>query len=274
MMTFSGRWLVVVGLALVLTQAQGAPTPKIEPKPKEMPQAEYIRRLLDSKVNLEFSGTNLTAAVAQLSEDYRVNFVLDKAAVTAMGFDPNDLPVESKLKDVKLRTGLRTMMGQYGLSFAVVGDSILITTEEMGVYRQLNQRVNVDCTEVPLNKALKELALNSGVNIVIDPKSIKNKAGEAAVSLTVDDAPLEAVVRLMCDMANLKPVRMGNIIYVTAEDRADKLKDANGLMSNPMTNPSITNGLQFNAGVGGGLGVIVPGALPAAEVAPPGAPAP
>ena len=42
--------------------------------------------------------------------------------------------------------------------------------------------------------------------------------------MLLDEVPLETAVRLMAELANLKPVRLGNVLFVTSEDRADKLK--------------------------------------------------
>jgi hypothetical protein len=197
---------------------------------------------------------NLQAALFQLGEDHGINLVLDKAVIQQMGFEPNDLVVEVKLKDVKLRNGLRTMLSQYNLTIAIVGDTVLVTTEEQAIYKQLKHRISVDYDNVPLNKAVKELARTYAINVVIDPRTMKNKTAEAPVTLNVDDVPFEAVVRLMCEMAGLKPARMGNVIFITTEDRADKLKDSDSLVPNP--------GLPAGPGIPGGPGgPLVPGGL-------------
>jgi hypothetical protein len=246
--------------------ASAAPLPKTEPKPKEESSAEFIRKVLDGKVNLEYSGANLPTVLAQLSEDHRVNFVLDKAVLQQMGFEPTEMTVEVKLKDVKFRNGLRSMLGQFNLTVAIVGDSVLVTTEEQAIYKQLKHRISVDYDNVPLNKAIKDLAHTKGINVVFDPRTIKNKAAESPVTLAVDDVPFEAVIRLMCEMASLKPARMGNVIYITTEDRADKLKDSDSLVPAPTLpiipgNPGNPMGGLMIPGIGG--------LVPALPVAPP-----
>ena len=248
--------------------ASAAPTPKTDSKDskdKNLSSAELIRKVLDAKVNFEFNGLNLPGVLAQLSEDHRVNFVLDKAVIQQMGIEPTDLMVEVKLKDVKLRNGLRTMLGQFNLTFAIVGESVIVTTEEQAIYRQLKHRVSVDFDNVPLNKAIKELAQTNGINVVLDPRTMKNKTAESPVTLNVDDVPFEAVVRLMCEMAGLKPARMGNVIFITTEDRADKLKDSDSLVPNP----GLPGGPMFPGmpgGPGGPGGLIPPGIAPAAPL--------
>jgi len=241
-----------------------APTPKTEDKPRSESPAERIRKVLDSRTDLEYASVNLPAVLAQLSEAQGVNYILDKLVIQQIGAEPNDLMVDVKLKDVKVRSGLRTMLGQFNLTYVVVGESIIVTTEEVAIYKQLKQRVNVEYDVVPLNDALKHLAKAHGINIVIDPKTAKNKVAETPVTLFVEDVPIEAAIRLMCEMAALKPTRMGNVIYVTTEDRADKLKDSEYLVPNP--------GLPGNPFVpgapGNGNGMIFPGIGGVVPVAP------
>lgn len=245
-------------MAIGVSPSIAAPLPKDKPKGESGP--EYIRKMLDAKVNLEFSGIALPSVLAQLSEDNRINLVLDENAVRMTSIEPADIMINCKLKDVKLRAGLRTMLDQYNLTVAIVGDTVLVTTEEQAICKQLKQRVGVDLDNVPLNKALKDLALSSGVNIVIDPRTNKTKASEAPVSLTVDDVPIEAAVRLLCELGGLKPVRMGNVIFVTTEDRANKLKDSDSLVPNPFNplnplNPMFPGGLVPGGFGGGGIGI-------------------
>lgn len=261
------RLLPVLALAATLVasgSAAAAPTPKDNPKPKAEGGPEFIRKVLDGKVTMEFSGIGLPNVLAQLSEDHRVNITLDEMAVRMMGFEPTELMINCKIKDVKLRAGLRTMLNQYNLTVAIVGDAVIVTTEELAIYKQLKQRVSVDVDNVPLHKALKDLSLSSGVNIIIDPRTSKNKANETPVSLSVDDVPLEAAVRLLCEIGGLKPARMANVIFVTTEDRADKLKDSDSLVPNP-NNPGAIPAFQGGIipGLGGGIAPVPQPAVPA-----------
>ena len=231
--------------------------------------AEAIRKALDSGGTFEFADVTLDAVLRTLGEQYKIDIVLDRTVIQQMGFEPETMPVKLQMKNGKLRNALRALVGQYNLTFAVVGDALVITTEEVAVYRQLKQRISVDYDAVPLSKALKELSTKYGVNVVLDPRAAKTKAAENPVTLQVDDVPFEAAVRLMCEMADLKPARMGNVIFVTTEARADKLRDSESLVPTPgVPMPGVPGGvLGFAGGIGGGLGgAIVP---PPAVVTPP-----
>ena len=256
MLTFLSRLTPVILLAVFAAPLWPAPGPKTETKP-EKNAADAIRKALDASGNFDFTGVTLGGVVNTLNEQYKINIVLDRAVIQQMGFDPEGMSIELKMKEGKLRNALRAMVQQYNLTFAIVGDNLLITTEEMAVYRQLKQRVAVDYDSVPLSKALKEMSSKYGVSVVFDPKAVKSKAADNPVTLTVDDVPFEAAVRLMCEMAELKPARMGNVIYVTTEARADKLKDSDSLVPNPhQLNPMVPGGL---FGGFAGFGGAVPG---------------
>jgi type II secretory pathway component GspD/PulD (secretin) len=257
---------LLAGLALLATPlfVSAAPAAKSDSKADKGNAAEAIRKALDSTNAFEFKDAPLTNVLNTLSEEYKISIVLDRSVLQQMGYEPDTLPVNLKKLDGKLRQALRAIVGQYNLTFAIVGDSLLITTEEVAVYRQLKQRITVDYDSVPLQKAVKELAGKYGVNVVIDPRAVKSKAADNPVTLQVDDVPFEAAVRLMCEMADLKPARMGNVIFITTEARADKLKDSDSLVPTPgLPNPSLIPGLPgvVPGGIGGlggaGVGPVV-----------------
>ncbi len=244
-----------LGAGLVLTLAGltlAAPGPKSpEPKPT-VPAAEAIRKALGSTNDFEFTGNPLSAVLQTIGEQYKITIVLDHATIQRSGIDAEGVAVELKMKGAKLRDALRAMIAQYGLSFAIVGETLFISTEEMTVYKQLKQRVSVDVDAVPLQKALKDLAARTGVNVIVDPRVIKAKTADTPITLQVDDVPFEAAVRLMCEMAELKPARIGNVLFVTTEARAEKLKDGDSLVPAPaFPNPMIP-GMAFGVGGLGG----------------------
>ena len=255
------RPVAILALAALAWPVSAAPAPKDDIK-ADRSAAEAIRKALDKSGNFEFTAVNLSGVMNTLSEQYKINIVLDRAVIQQMGFEPDGMTVELKMKEGKLRNALRGIVSQYNLTFAIVGDSLIITTEEVAVYRQLKQRISVDYDAVPLSKAVKDLSSRYGVNVVIDPRTVKSKMAENPVTLQVDDVPFESAVRLLCEMADLKPARMGNVIFVTTEARADKLRDGDSLVPTPgLPTPGIP-------GVLGGIGVAGV-AVPALPAGPP-----
>lgn len=234
-------------LALVMAPALAAPVaPTTDAKKTETP-AEKIKKALDETTDLEISDQPLHLAMAQLREQTKVNFVVDRQVIAMMGLDPDSMPINVKLQKVKLRSGLRSMLSQYNLTFAIVGDACVITTEDMAMYRQLRQRVNIDFNRTQFTDAIKQLAKDTGTNLIIDPRM--HKESQSPVTLQLEDVPLDTAVRLLSEMAGLKPVRMGNVLFVTSKASANELKQDQDFFPNP--NNGGPEGMILPGGIGG-----------------------
>jgi hypothetical protein len=265
------------GAALVLAWSLcpvllAAPVPTKTTSKEESP-AQKLRKELNIAVSVEFTDQPLPQAVALLREQSKVNLVLDRFAFAQMGMDINEITVSLKVKQVKLRQALKVLGNQCNLTFAIVGDHVLLTSEDMAVYRQLKQPVSVEVDKVPLQKALQQLARETGVNLVVDTRTAKE--AQTPVSLELDDVPLETAVRLMAELAGLKPVRMGNVLLVTSKESAVALRGEPDLA--PRLGTVNPDGFVFPApggpggvGMGNGGGMVVPGfpGVPPAKEAP------
>jgi hypothetical protein len=264
---------LVTGLAFVLalTAAPAAPVspPRDDKKPAETP-AEKVRKALDQTIaNLEIENQQLPLALDQLREETKINFVLDRAAIAQLGLDvDNGAPVKVKLQNVKAKTALRNVLNQYGLGYAIVGDSVIVTTEETAVYRQLKQRVSLDLDRVQVEKALKGLARETATNLLLDTRAQKD--GQTAVTLQIEDVPLETAVRLIGEAAGLKAVRMGNVVLVTTKAHATELRSEPDLVPSPRF-PGVDGPPVPGVAVPGGL---VPPVVPVAPAPATPIPAP
>src|SRR6185369_17926491 len=98
---------------------------------------------------------------------------------------------------------------------------------------QMRQRVSVDVAGEPMSKAIKDLARKTGITLLIDPRVAKEASTK--VSLQLDDATAEIAVRLLAELADLKAVRMGNLLFVTNDARAEKIRKEE--IANPVNNP-------------------------------------
>jgi hypothetical protein len=212
--------LAALALAPSLVAAPAAPD-----KDKAATPAEKIRQALNAPVTVKVEKQSLTAAIGMLKEKASVNFVVDTFSIQQMGWLPDQppTPVDVDLKDVKLKSALRTILEPYGLSYAVVGDTVIVTTEQMAVMRQMKQRVNVEFDKVEFAAALKQLGKETGAGLLIDSRV--EKEAKTPVSLELEDVPLETAVRLLSEMAGLKPVRIGNVLFVTDKKNAAELRN-------------------------------------------------
>jgi hypothetical protein len=231
--------------------------PSAEPQAKPESTAEKVKKILDQSIDItpENVGATLDNAAAFFQENLKVNFVVDRGSLAQMGIDVNSLPLNVKKQSTKARVALRSILQPHGLSYAILGDTVLITTEEIGLARQLKQKINVDLEKVPLETALKDLAKETATNLLFDKKV--SKEAKAEVSLQFEDVPYETAVRLLCEQAGLKPVRMGNVLYVTSNAVAKELRSEPDLAPSgvPGVNPSVDVALP--PGVPGGGGIMI-----------------
>jgi hypothetical protein len=217
--------LAAVALAWALAPALLSAAPAAPDKDKAATPAEKARQALNGPISIKIERQPLSAAIDMLREKTKVNFVLDTLTIQQnFGWLPDQSPtaVDVDLKDVKLKSALRTILSPYSLSYAVVGDTVIITTEDMAVARQMRQRVNVDLEKMEFAQALRQLSRETGVNLMLDSRV--EKEAKAPVSLELEDVPLETAVRLLSEMAGLKPVRVGNVLFVTKKETANELR--------------------------------------------------
>lgn len=261
--TFAG--LIVAVLAGFAAPAPAAPVPGAK---ADDPMAA-ARKALDEVADYNYQGRTLNDVIDDVKQRAKVNVTIDPA-VYQFGLDPNQPTVNVALKQAKLRDMLKAALAPFNLRFGLVKEGLLISTEEGLIARQLRQRVSVDCDGTPFATATKQLVAETGANVVVDPR-LKEKAN-AAVTLKLDDVPLETAVRLLAEVADLRAVRMNNVLFVTTPDRAEKLRaDADGPVPSSPANPVFPFGPGVNWG--GGFGGGVPGApgvaVPVVDVPPP-----
>ncbi len=226
------RWQVLTsGLVLLALPAALWAAPAVEPKPKTEFPAERVRKALDKKIDAKFENVPLRAAFDDLKELTKVNFVLDVVTLANNGIAVDNTLVNVKLTDVKAKQVLRAILDANHLGYAIIGDSVFISTEDEAQRRQLKQKVTLDLDKVALETALKDLGRETGVQILIDKKAAKEAGAQVTVQL--DDVPLDTALRLLCDQTGLKPVRMGNVLYVTTAANAKELRSEPDLAPGP-----------------------------------------
>jgi hypothetical protein len=241
--------------------------------------AEKQRQALERVLDLEIADLPLDRAVNQLREQTGINFVLDKTAIPGNAlFDPttgqplnplqgqlvsgyNNLRLSVLSHGAPVRSVVSKMLRAHNLAHVLVGDTVYITTKEKAIERQLGQEISVNIEATPLSDALKRLARETGANLVLDPGS--TKAGQTALTLRLDEVPLETAVEVLADEAGLRVVRLSNVLYVTSEARAEKLRKPPAVATAPAAGwqvwPDGKGGFRLTppagAGIGGGGGL-------------------
>jgi hypothetical protein len=216
--------IAVLSLVWVL-----APAALADDKPKDETPSEKARKALDQPIDLDLKESSLAKVIARFHEKTKLDITFDRSPLVGlMGIDPNaDMPqpIEGKFKATKVRDALRKVFEPYGLRPFIVDEAVLLTSEEIGVAKQLKQRVDVDVDDVPLTQALKQLGRRKAINLVVDQKATKQ--AEKKVSLQVDDVAVETAVRLLAEQAGLKAARIDNVLYVTTPEQAASIAAEN-----------------------------------------------
>jgi hypothetical protein len=217
---WQGAAMPILAITLSLGRASSPGGSEIAPA-KETP-AERIRRALEMQISLDLPQHSLTEAIRLLQDQTRLNFVLDRLTIQQMGINPDEAQVTTSSK-MKVGPGLRRILSQHNLNYVIIGDMVLITSEEMAIQRQMRQRVSVKFENLQLKAALRQLARETATNLVIDTRVSQNAL--KPVTVTLEEVPLDTAVKLLANMADLKPVQVGNVLYVTTKANAAELRE-------------------------------------------------
>jgi len=152
----------VVGSALVLTllasvrpttQAQDKPRPSPERAPagnltKDEARGPSLSDALLMKTTLPFDKPTPLSEVRQyLSDTLHAQVVLDRAALLRAGIEPS-AGVELERVEIRLKTGLKLLLDQLGLTYRVVPeDNLLILTDGQGADEPI-ERIRAEIHEM------------------------------------------------------------------------------------------------------------------------------
>jgi hypothetical protein len=237
--------------------------------------SEKIRKTLEQVIALDYQGQSIREAIAHIEDRSKLPIVLDPMALQAIGL-PEGIQVQAEVKNLrgKLRQALQGFLHNYGLTYVVLEDSLLITTEDGAVTRQMRQRIPVEIQDVAAGKALRDLARKAGVSLVLDPRVAKT--AQQKVTLELDDATVETSLRLVAEFVDLKAVRMGNVMFVTDATRAEKIRKEEASTPASDSRAAMLDRLAPFIGGFGGIGApaiavpaVQPVQVPAAPLPPP-----
>jgi hypothetical protein len=192
-------------------------------RPSPQTPAEQVKNALEQEVTVDLPCQPLTEVIRLLRDQSHVNLVLDRQALSQMSFNPDEALVSTQLS-MRLGSGLRQILGQHNLDYAIVGDMLLITTEPMAIERQMRQPISVQFQHLQLKTALEQLSRETATNIVLDPGAVHQM--RTPVTLIVHDAPLEVIVKLLSNQVGLRQIRVGNVIMVTTKANAAELQES------------------------------------------------
>ncbi len=216
--------LAVAGLTLL--GAWAAPGP---PPPQPLP-AKLARRINFDGVT--DARTTLADVLDHLAKKYDITFDVNEKAFkfeNVQDILKTDVTPVRPMRNVRLDTVLRKLLGLVpvgsGATYILRDDLVEITTntfvgaEVWGNFKgpQL-PLVWATLDKVPLEEALKDLAEQADFNVLLDNRA--GEKGKTPVTARLRNTPLDTAVRLLADMADLRPVHLDNVLYVTTKENA------------------------------------------------------
>jgi hypothetical protein len=224
---------VVCVLAVVLPAlADPADAPAPSQKANEAIRVRELRSKLAQSVTLENGiegNTPLREAFEFLGSRHDIAIVIDTQAFKAEGNDTvEETPVRlPKMTGIKLGTVLQMIAAQANGTFRIRPGYVEVTPKERArpdawkENRDFAPTINAEFSGHPLDSALRELSDASGISVVMDGR-IGEKA-RTSVTATLNNVPIDTAVFILADMADLRPVVLDNVLYVTTKANAEEL---------------------------------------------------
>jgi hypothetical protein len=141
------------------------------------------------------------------SENAKANDILDSPV--RLPFYRNPIPAITALQIALSRS-------EHPATFLIQSGVVIITTKKQASPSPLlKQTVTAAFNNRPLADALAELSATTGASIVVDGR-LGDKAKKPVTAFLKNDVTLDAALRMLTDMADLKVVFLDSGIYVTS----------------------------------------------------------
>jgi hypothetical protein len=258
LMRRSRRIVVVAALVVVafagVAQAQPPASSKPAAPAKKSPTRE-LRALLEQpceKLRKGLEGSpKLRNAMGEIAKAGGIEVRIDyKSFKEFLNEDPDmvdNTPIGAGPRSqLPLGDFLREVLATADASFVVRNGEVVVmyykAAEEAGL--MLKERVSLHVEQVPLAQVLERLADQTCVSLVIDP-ALTEKQQHLPLTISVQNARLNSVLRMIGYMTDLYPVQIEQMIYFTNTERGKKIESKE---------PPIDVGNASGADLGGGGG--------------------
>jgi RNA polymerase sigma factor (sigma-70 family) len=249
----------------VKPEGKGKEKPPEPPKDKEeqavgvRPLAETlsdIRKVLDSRIEFPETGsdTTLREILESLERRYRVQFSIDERAfvedevLKVLDTKIGEVgPMHTTLDRVLLKVLSR--IPKTKALYLVRKDCLEITTAkavraELGPIPQgplddgspgdsVMPLISEEFEKADLAAVFKKLSASSGYNVILDPRSQKDKVLKPEITIQILNVPVDVAVALVAEMSSLAVVRRANVFFVTTEQVAEKMRKEEERITNP-----------------------------------------
>jgi hypothetical protein len=194
--------------------------------------ASTAQEIRDKLVSLEKGfpdNTSLREALEFLSDRYDVQFIINVRLFQEENAEsPDKLKLQlPKVINVRLGTILPLLLAQVHAAYQIHPDYVEIVPIERTLPAAWKQRrdlaptVQAEFTGRSLDEALRELAGASGINMVLDARA--GEKAKTSITTSLNNVPVDTAVLILADMADMRPVALDNVLYVTSKENAEKL---------------------------------------------------
>jgi hypothetical protein len=234
------RSILACGLLLAWTALAAAEEGEgAKEKGQKTNPANHILATLGKAVTFDKGvdpNTPLKDALEFITSRYEILFLVNNEAFKAdaqvqeIETQPVRLPV---IPSMRLATVLRVLLRQVNATYQVHDDYVEIVPLPMVVGPDGTPLVDRSALPLvyaifekrPLDEALRELADQADISVVLDANRAAEKA-KAPVTATFKNVSVDTAVRLLADMTGLKMVRVENVLYVTTPEGASEVEQA------------------------------------------------
>jgi hypothetical protein len=123
-----------------------------------------------------------------------------------------------------LRIGVSQLQSDNGAMILRDGKIVILTKKAASLPVLLQEKVRPrHFDQIPFADAMRKMSEMTGVSIVLDPR-VKEKAPTPVSADFRGDVPVEAALRMLSDMVDLRNVLMEGGIYVTTPSNAEALE--------------------------------------------------
>lgn len=195
--------------------------------------------------DIDFEVSVLLAGLPVLLEDVlNVPVMLDSRGIEFARQDITKTKVSNEGGSTPARTVLRRMLEPLGLKAIVENEGVVITADPAALVHQgigtdrwinideaaekkiadaLEQRMDAEFRELPLQDVMQGLAQQQGIPIIVDHRSLEEVglSGDEPVTIAIGDCKLRSLLDLMLQDLDLTYTVQGESLVITTEEYTD-----------------------------------------------------
>lgn len=119
---------------------------------KNSPQEQRISAELNARTDLAFTDVALSEAIDFLRDYHQIPIIIEETALSDEGID-SSIPVNIELSGISLRSALRLLLEQHGLTYVIEDEVMKITTETSANERLTTRVYPVADLVIPITSA-------------------------------------------------------------------------------------------------------------------------